>query len=137
MTSASVHTRPATQLAHIVGFSMTTKPEQAMKFYGETLGFRFIKDDGFALVFDAHGTLLRVGKMKEFTPVPYTTLGWEVEDIPAVVSDLSTRGVVFERYKGMPQDEQAICTFPNGDRVAWFKDPEGNVLSLSEHKSVK
>jgi catechol 2,3-dioxygenase-like lactoylglutathione lyase family enzyme len=113
---------------------MTTKPEQAKKFYGETLGFRFMKDDGFALVFDAHGTMLRIGKAKEFTPAGHTILGWEVEDTSAAVNGLVAKGVVFERYPGMPQDEKAICTFPTGDRVAWFKDPDGNVLSLSQHK---
>lgn len=133
MASASPHTFSTPHLTHIVGFAMTTKPEQARKFYGETLGFRFLRDDGFALVFDANGTLLRIAKMKEFTPVAYTILGWEVEDIATAVTDLSASGIVFERYPGMPQDEQAICTFPNGDSVAWFKDPEGNVLSLSHH----
>lgn len=134
MASASPHTFSTPHLTHIVGFAMTTKPEQARKFYGETLGFHFLRDDGFALVFDANGTLLRIAKMKEFTPVAYTILGWEVEDIATAVRDLSASGIVFERYPGMPQDEQAICTFPNGDSVAWFKDPEGNVLSLSHHK---
>jgi catechol 2,3-dioxygenase-like lactoylglutathione lyase family enzyme len=134
MASASLHTVSTPHLTHIVGFAMTTKPEQARKFYGETLGFHFLRDDGFALVFDANGTLLRIGKMKEFIPVSYTILGWEVEDIATAVRDLSAIGVVFERYPGMPQDERAICTFPNGDCVAWFKDPEGNVLSLSQHK---
>ena len=134
MASASPHTFSTPHLTHIVGFAMTTKPEQARKFYGETLGFRFLRDDGFALVFDANGTLLRIAKMKEFSPVAYTILGWEVDDIASVVRDLSASGIVFERYPGMPQDEQAICTFPNGDSVAWFKDPEGNVLSLSHHK---
>jgi catechol 2,3-dioxygenase-like lactoylglutathione lyase family enzyme len=134
MTNASAHTSSAPALTHFVGFAMTTKPEQAKKFYGETLGFGFLKDDGFALVFDAHGTLLRVGKAKEFAPAGNTILGWEVEDISAAVSGLVAKGVVFERYPGMPQDEKAICTFPTGDRVAWFKDPDGNVLSLSQHK---
>jgi catechol 2,3-dioxygenase-like lactoylglutathione lyase family enzyme len=134
MTSASVHTGSAPALTKFVGFTLTTKPEQAKKFYGETLGFRFLKDDGFALVFDAHGTMLRISKVKEFTPAAHTILGWEVQDIPAAVRDLTARGVVFERYPGMPQDAQGICTFPTGDRVAWFKDPDGNVLSLSQHK---
>jgi hypothetical protein len=60
-------------------------------------------------------------------------LGWQVEDIVAAVNGLLAKGVSFERYAGMPQDENAICTFPTGDRVAWFKDPDENVLSLSQH----
>ena len=109
------------------------KPEEAKTFYGEKLGFRFLRDDGFAFVFDAHGTMLRVSKMREFTPAQYTVLGWEVEDVVRAVKGLTELGVTFERYPGMPQDENAICTFPGGDRVAWFKDPDGNVLSLSQH----
>jgi catechol 2,3-dioxygenase-like lactoylglutathione lyase family enzyme len=134
MTSASAHTIPTSRLLYFVGFALTTKPDDAKEFYGEKLGFRFVKDDGFALVFDANGTMLRVSKTKEFTPAAHTILGWEVDDISAAVIDLAAKGVVFERYPGMPQDAQAICTFPTRDRVAWFKDPDGNVLSLSQHE---
>jgi catechol 2,3-dioxygenase-like lactoylglutathione lyase family enzyme len=134
MSSAKTYTGSTPRLAHFVGFTMTTKPEQAKEFYGQTLGFRFMKDDGFALVFDAHGTMLRVGKAKEFTPAAHNILGWEVDDIARAVKDLEARGVTFQRYPGMTQDELAICTFPTGDRVAWFNDPDGNVLSLSQHK---
>jgi catechol 2,3-dioxygenase-like lactoylglutathione lyase family enzyme len=119
---------------YFVGFALTTKPDDAKEFYGEKLGFRFVKDDGFALVFDANGTMLRVSKVKDFTPAAHTILGWEVDDIAGAVGELETKGVTFQRYTGMPQDAQAICTFPTGDRVAWFKDPDGNVLSLSQHK---
>ena len=121
------------RLSKIVGFTITTQPEKAKAFYTKTLGFPFVKDDGFALVFDAHGTMLRISKLKQFTPAQFTVLGWEVEDIEAAVAELVRRGVVFERYPGMPQDTNAICTFPGEARVAWFKDPDGNVLSLSQH----
>ena len=134
MSSASPYTGSAPRLAYFVGFALTSKPEQAKEFYGQVLGFRFLKDDGFALVFDAHGTMLRLSKAKEFTPAAHTVLGWEVDDIARAVKDLEARGVTFQRYPGMTQDELAICTFPTGDRVAWFKDPDGNVLSLSQHK---
>lgn len=133
MAAAPAHHASSPRLSKLVGFAITTKPEQAKTFYAEKLGFRFVKDDGFALVFDAYGTHLRVSKLKQFTPAQHTVLGWQVEDIVAVVEALKSRGVTFERYPGMPQDENAICTFPTGDRVAWFKDPEGNVLSLSQH----
>lgn len=125
--------RSSAKLSRLVGFAITTRPEEARKFYAEKLGFRFIKDDGFALVFDANGSLLRVSKMQRFTPAQHTVLGWEVDDIEDVVQHLNRLGVVFERYPGMPQDANAICTFEGGDRVAWFKDPDGNVLSLSQH----
>lgn len=133
MHTAKPITATSPRLSRMVGFAITTNPEQAKSFYGEKLGFRFVKDDGFALVFDANGTLLRVSKMQQFTPPQYTVLGWQVEDIDATVADLAHRGVSFERYPGMAQDENAICTFPGGDRLAWFKDPDGNVLSVSQH----
>jgi predicted enzyme related to lactoylglutathione lyase len=121
------------RLSKLVGFAITTQPAKAKVFYSELLGFRFVKDDGFALVFDAHGTMLRISKLKQFSPAQFTVLGWEVEDIEAAVAELARRGAVFERYPGMPQDKNAICTFPGEARVAWFKDPDGNVLSISEH----
>ena len=133
MSTSPIQSINAPRLSKFVGFAITTKPEEAKIFYGEKLGFNFLRDDGFALVFDAHGTMLRVSKMREFTAAQYTVLGWEVEDIVRAVRGLNERGVAFERYPGMPQDQTAICTFPGGDRVAWFKDPDGNVLSLSQH----
>ncbi len=122
-------------LSKIVAFAMTARPEEAKDFYSGRLSFRFMHDDGFALVFDANGTMLRVAKMNEWKAPQYTILGWQVDDIATTAAQLRDKGVVFERYPGMPQDENAICTFPNGDRVAWFKDPDGNVLSLSQHIS--
>lgn len=121
------------KLDNMVGFIITTKPDQAKDFYAAKLGFKFLRDDGFALVFDAHGTMLRIGKMKDFTPAQNTVLGWEVADISAAVSELVAAGVQFEHYAFMKPDAQGICTFPTGDKVAWFKDPDGNVLSLSQH----
>ena len=122
-----------TKLDNMVGFAMTTKPEEAKAFYGEKLGLTFVRDDGFALVFDAHGTMLRIAKAQKFTPAQGTILGWEVHDITAAVKDLASAGVSFERYDFMKPDADGIVTFPTGDKVAWFKDPDGNVLSLSQH----
>ena len=133
MSTSPVQSINVPRLSKLVGFAITTRPEEAKTFYSDKLGFTFLRDDGFALVFDAHGTMLRVSKMREFTAAQYTVLGWEVEDIIRAVKGLNERGVSFERYPGMPQDENAICTFPGGARVAWFKDPDGNVLSLSQH----
>ena len=110
--------------------------EVAKKFYGEALGFRLISDVGFALVFDASGTMIRVGKGQNFVPAQQTVLGWEVDDIHAAVGELRERGVKFEQF-GLPfmkQDEDGVWTPPNGDQVAWFKDPDGNVLSISKHQ---
>jgi hypothetical protein len=94
---------------------------------------KFIRDDGFALVFETDGVMLRIAKVPEFSPALHTVLGWESENIAATVDELATKGVAFTRYPTMDQDERGICTFPNGDKVAWFKDPAGNVLSISQH----
>lgn len=117
----------------VVTFLLTQKPDAAIAFYRDTLGFAYLRDDGFALVFDLGEVLLRIGKVEAHNPAQHTVLGWEVAGIGAEVRKLEARGVSFERYPNMGQDEQGICTFPNGDQVAWFRDPDGNVLSLSQH----
>jgi catechol 2,3-dioxygenase-like lactoylglutathione lyase family enzyme len=117
----------------VVTFLLTAKPEAATAFYRDTMGCRYVRDDGFALVFDLGGVMLRIGRVKEFAPAQNTVLGWEVDAIGAEVARLEAKGVRFARYENMGQDAQGICTFPNGDKVAWFKDPDGNVLSLSQH----
>lgn len=117
----------------VVTFLLTQKPEAALAFYRDTLGLTFVRDDGFALVFDLQGVMLRIGKVPAFTPAPNTVLGWESTDLGSTIAELMQKGVAFERYPNMGQDEQGVCTFPNGDKVAWFKDPDGNVLSLSQH----
>ena len=120
----------------MIGFVPTANPDAARGFYGEVLGFRLMTDDQFALVFDAHGTMLRVAKGSQSPPAQHTILGWEVEDIAAAARELAGRGVKFVEWNlpFMKQDEQGIWTAPNGDRVAWFKDPDGNVLSISQHQ---
>lgn len=123
-------------LDRVVTFLLTKNPEKSLGFYRDTLGLRFLRDDGFALVFDLQGTMLRIGKVPEFTPAQNTVLGWEVEDIGGAVGELAQKGVAFERYPNMWQDANGIATFPTGDKVAWFKDPDGNVLSLSQHASA-
>ena len=121
------------KLDRMIGFVLTAKPEESKRFYSDVLGFRFVKDDGFALVFDAHGTMIRVAKVQSHAPAVGTTLGWEVADVSAAVKDLTAAGAQFERYEFMQPDSQGIVTFPGGDKVAWFKDPDGNVLSVSQH----
>ena len=122
-------------LQKMIGFVMTARPEEATRFYRDALGFHFVKDDGFALVFDANGTKLRIAKAEKFQPQQQTVLGWEVDDIRAAVKELSGRGVKFEQFNlpFMKQDELGVWTAPGGDEVAWFKDPDGNTLSLSHH----
>ena len=122
-------------LTKIIGFLITTDPAKATEFYRDTLGFTFVKDDGFALVFDAHGTMLRIAKAKDHKPAVGTVLGWQVDDVHTAIRELSARGVKFEQF-GLPflkQDDFGMWVAPNGDQVAWFKDPDGNVLSVSKH----
>jgi catechol 2,3-dioxygenase-like lactoylglutathione lyase family enzyme len=117
----------------IIGFVPTKDSNRARAFYQDILGLRFVKDDGFAVVFDANGNMVRVVKAGEFTPVAYTVLGWEVADIAKLASDLAAKGVHFERFGFFEQDALGIWTAPSGDKVAWFKDPDGNMLSISQH----
>jgi predicted enzyme related to lactoylglutathione lyase len=91
-----------------------------------------VSDDRFALVFDANGTMLRVTKVPAYTPAPFTIVGWEVADIEAVARKLARMRVAFQRYEGMRQNRLGIWTSPNGSRVAWFKDPDGNLLSITQ-----
>jgi catechol 2,3-dioxygenase-like lactoylglutathione lyase family enzyme len=122
-------------LNQLIGFLNTNDPERAKRFYGEVLGFRLISDDNFAVSFDANGTMIRINKAKNFQPAVGTVLGWEVVDIHAAIRELSAKGVHFEQFNlpFMKQDEHGVWTPPNGDQVAWFKDPDGNVLSISKH----
>lgn len=117
----------------IMAFSATADAARAKAFYQDQLGLRLVSDEPYALVFDAAGTMLRVQKVKEVPKAQYTTLGWHVPDIAASVEELEKAGVHFERY-GLPgQDEKGIWTPPGSSaKVAWFKDPDGNILSLTQ-----
>lgn len=119
--------------ANITAFIATTNPARAIEFYRDTLGLHLVSDDAFACVFDCRGTALRIQKVRELGPHPFTSLGWNVADIRAAVVGLSERGVTFERYPFVEQDELGIWQTPGDAKVAWFKDPDGNLLSLTEH----
>jgi catechol 2,3-dioxygenase-like lactoylglutathione lyase family enzyme len=118
---------------NIVAFVPTRDADKARAFYEGVLGLRFIKDDGFALVLDANGIMIRVAKAPEFKPAQFTVLGWQVSEIEKVVQALQKKGVHFEIFGFFKQDELGIWTAPTGDKVAWFKDPDGNILSISQH----
>ena len=117
----------------LVGFVTTTDYEQARAFYEGKLGFEFVKLDQFALALRAGANMIRISKSETFKPAQGTVLGWEVDDIRAVVSWLGSRGVETEKYPFVEDKETGIWNSPSGDSVAWFKDPDGNVLSLSHH----
>ncbi len=116
-----------------VAFVSTTDRGRARAFYEGMLGLALVADEQFALVFDLAGTMLRVTAVDRLDPQPFTVLGWRVADAEAAVRELAARGVVFERYAGMEQDELGIWTSPAGARIAWFKDPGGNVLAISSY----
>lgn len=122
----------------IIGFVTIVDVARAKNFYQETLGLRLLREEPpFALVFEANGIMVRLGMGTEVPAAHGTVLGWQVPNITAAVKDLEQAGVHFERYPRMNQDELGIWTSPTGARVAWFKDPDGNVLSLSEHPELE
>jgi catechol 2,3-dioxygenase-like lactoylglutathione lyase family enzyme len=118
----------------LVAFVPTTDPARSRKFYEGVLGLRLVSDDApFALVFDANGTMLRVTTVGEHAPAPFTVLGWDVESIESVVERLTAAGVEFLRYPGLNEnDTLGIWTAPGGARIAWFHDPDKNVLSVTK-----
>lgn len=120
---------------NIVAFVPTKDPTKARAFYEGVLGLRFVKDDGFATVLDANGIMVRVAKVPQFSPAQFTILGWEVADIGNTVRSLQEKGVHCEKFGFFEQDELGVWTAPTGDRVAWFKDPDGNMLSVSQHSA--
>lgn len=118
----------------VCAFVIATDAERAKQFYGGTLGLKFMSQDQYAVVFDANGIMLRVGLMPNHKPEQHTVLGWNVPDIRKAAADLVKRGVQMEKYPFLEQDEQGIWTPPgSGAKVAWFKDPDGNVLSIAQH----
>jgi catechol 2,3-dioxygenase-like lactoylglutathione lyase family enzyme len=121
-------------LGSLMGFIPTRDGDAARVFYEKKVGLRFISEDQFAVVFQSGENLIRISRTGSFTPAPFTILGWQSSHIEQDVRDMSARGVIFERYDYMgAQDELGIWTAPNGAKVAWFKDPDGNTLSISQH----
>lgn len=120
------------QNAKIMTFVGTRDAARAKAFYRDTLGLALVEENSFALVFDSNGIMLRVTNVRELNAAQYTVLGWEVPDITAALKSLAGAGVAFSRYPGMTQDEDGIWTSPGGARIAWFQDPDGNVLSLTQ-----
>jgi catechol 2,3-dioxygenase-like lactoylglutathione lyase family enzyme len=123
---------PMLDSAKLIAFAPITDAQRARSFYESVLGLRFISQDPFALVMNANGTMLRLAVVQSPTPQPFTILGWEVANIAEIVAALAKKSVSFERFPGMQQDSLGIWTSPSGARVAWFKDPDGNVLSVSQ-----
>ena len=121
--------------AELIAFVPTRDPQKARRFYEQTLGLEFVSEDPFAVVIRANGVMIRivnVSSVKEFQPFPFTILGWQVTDLETKVRELKTNGVTFERFTGMEQNDLGIWQSPSGARVAWFKDLDGNVFSVTQ-----
>jgi catechol 2,3-dioxygenase-like lactoylglutathione lyase family enzyme len=118
--------------APLIAFLATADGARCLAFYRDVLGLRLVDDGAFALEFDVGGTMLRIQKVEALTPHAFIALGWQVGDIAAQVAELVRAGVTFERFAGLEQDDAGVWTAPSGARIAWFRDPDGNVLSLTE-----
>ena len=123
-----------TQLDKPVLFLATANAERSRAFFERVLGLKFVSDDPFAMVFQVGDSMLRIQKVMQVHTAPYTALGWAVSDIRGTVNHLHEAGVVFERFDGINQDDDGIWQSPSGARVAWFLDPDGHVLSLTQAK---
>ncbi len=117
---------------NLIAFAAITDFDKARDFYVDVLGLDLVSENPFALEFSANGTMLRLTKFDALTPQPFTILGWNVPDINQAVADLRAKGVDMVTYEGMGQDDLSIWTAPDGVKVAWFKDPNGNTLSVTE-----
>ena len=118
----------------LVGFVPTTDYKRAREFYVDRLGLEYVNEDQFAMMLKSKENMIRLWKTSKVTPAPSTVLGWEVEDVEKVVRELMSRGIVFQKYEWVKDPlGLGIWTTPNGDKVAWFTDPDGNVLSISQH----
>lgn len=116
----------------LVAFAATARPDEARTFYRDVLGLRLVEDFEFALVFDANGTMLRIAKVDVVAPSANTVLGWAVPDLAAVMGALAAKGIAFEWFPGLNDPETGIWMTGRGDKVVWFTDPDGNLLSLTE-----
>jgi len=117
----------------ITAFLPTTRPEESKQFYQRILGLNLISEDDYALEFEGNGTRLRITVVDEFEPHPFTVLGFKIVDLVSQVESLTKKGVVFERYASLEQDEFGVWIAPSMAKIAWFKDPDGNLVSLTEY----
>lgn len=116
----------------MIAFIATSRPAEAVAFYRDALGLTFLEETEFSLVFTSGDTMLRVQKLHEVRPRPDTTLGWEVDSIADRIQELSARGIEFEWFEGLPAESGPIWVAPDGTQVVWFRDPDGNLLSITQ-----
>jgi catechol 2,3-dioxygenase-like lactoylglutathione lyase family enzyme len=113
-------------------FIPTINLSKAKSFYQDILGLELLSEDQYALEFNANGVLLRVTVVQELKPQVFTVLGWNVENISSIIRSLNNKEIYCEQYEFLQQDDLGIWIAPGGAKVAWFKDPDGNILSLTE-----
>ena len=116
----------------LIAFVATARPDESRSFYRDVVGLTFVEESPFAIVFLSGETMLRIQKVAEVPEPADTALGWEVDDITARMGELAAKGIVFERFDGFDQDESGVWNAPGGTKVAWFRDPDGNRLSLTQ-----
>ena len=136
MSELPRHVAPTNSSLHDGGAAFVTivDVERAKHFYRDTLGLTLVSEEPpFALVFDANGTMVRLGMAKKLPEAHGTVLGWQVPEIEPAVQELIGCGIFFERFEGLTQDAKGIWASPMGAKIAWFRDPDGNILSISEH----
>ena len=116
----------------LVAFVGTTDRARARQFYEGILGLKLLREEPIALAFECNGTALRIVDVENVVEAPYTVLGWSVKNVGSAVEDLVSKGVEMIQYDHLEQDGSGVWTTPGGARVAWFRDPDGNVLSISQ-----
>lgn len=117
----------------VTAFLPTVKPEKAKQFYQNILGLNLLSEDNYALEFEGNGTMLRITVVPELNPHPFAVLGFKIENIVSQVQMLTNKGVTFERYSSLEQDDLGVWTSPSKAKIAWFKDPDGNLISLTQY----
>jgi catechol 2,3-dioxygenase-like lactoylglutathione lyase family enzyme len=119
--------------AKITALVGTMKPDAAKAFYGDVLGLKFITDDSYAMVFEGKNCGVRVSRVPAVAPAQYAVMSFDTDDIAKTVDGLAAKGVSFMRYGFFVQDERGVWTAPDGTKVAWFHDPDLNLLSVVQH----
>jgi|SRR5450756_1085893 catechol 2,3-dioxygenase-like lactoylglutathione lyase family enzyme len=120
----------------MIAFVPTANIARAKEFYKYTLGFHLVEEGPFGLMFEVSTSLLRITNVQQVFPTHYTVMGWKVPNIAAAVDELAQKGIKFDRYEGFDQDERGVWTAPDGAKVAWFRDPDRNILSMTQFPSA-
>ena len=116
-----------------VSFIATARPDETQAFFSDVLGLKLIERSPFALVYSDSGHVLRIQIVQDLRPASYTVHGWQIANIVEEVVGLVAKDVQFQFFDHLPQDAHGIWTTPDGHKIAWFTDPCGNILSLTQY----